>query len=97
MNNLELETLPGGEIVLAGLRDLASGSDSLEAAAVAMASGRLRAVGLIVPPQRTGGIASHHLYDLLERDRPADAHSRFNAIARRIASFATAAEHAAPR
>jgi hypothetical protein len=58
-----------------------------------MASPRLRALGIEVPLCEGAG-PSHRLYELLEREGPG-AHSRYNALVRRIASFARAAEHGA--
>lgn len=87
--------LPGAEIVLKGIEDIARGADTAEAAAVAMAATRLREVGIDVPE---GGDdsepAAHHLYALLAGQYGDEAHSRFNAISRRIDSFARAARFA---
>lgn len=57
---------------------------------VSMAAPRLESVGIDVPACPVP-IPSHRLYDLLERDGPG-AHSRYNALIRRIVSFARAAE-----
>jgi hypothetical protein len=38
---------------------------------------------------------SHRLYELLAQTDGSAAHSRYNALVRRIVSFARAAEHAA--
>lgn len=96
MDRAEIETFPGGEIVTAGLGDLAAGHDSVEAAAVLMASRRLRGVGIEVPGPPAELSASHHLYDLLSAELGDAAHSRYNAIVRRVISFARSAEHARP-
>ena len=87
-------SLPGHELVSAGLADLAAGRESEESLLVAMAGPRLRGVGFEVP---AGGRAqpSHRLYELLtEQDR--GAHGRYNALVGRMVSFARAAEHASP-
>lgn len=97
MDDTSIEQLPGAEIVLAGIRDLDARRDSPEAAAVAMAATRLRAAGLDVPPPLSREIPAHHLFDLLLARGPRQAHSTFNAITRRVASFASAAEHARAR
>lgn len=86
--------LPGAEIVSRGLADLAAGRDTPEASAVAMASARLGAAGIAVPPSESAEPASHRLYDQLVAEDPRNAHSRYNAIVRRMVSFARAAEHA---
>lgn len=89
-----LETLPGSEIVVPGLRDLEEGRRTEEADAVLMASERLRAAGLAVPVVTITAPASHRLYEQLAAEDPDGAHSRYNAIVARVASFARALERA---
>lgn len=87
-------SLPGHELVSAGLTDLAASRESEASLLVAMAAPRLRALGYDVPVGG-GEQPSHRLYELLsERDR--GAHSRYNALVGRVVSFARAAEHASP-
>jgi hypothetical protein len=95
MNPTEMGRLPGGEIVARGLADLAASRDTTDAAAVAMASTRLRDAGVPVPElaERVEP-AAHHLYALLAREHGDGAHAHYNAIVRRIVSFAQAAERA---
>lgn len=93
----DLRSLPGGEIVIPGLSDLAAGRDTANAAAVAMAATRLRSAGIEVPDAPAANApAAHHLYELLAADHGSDAHSRYNAVVRRMVSFARAVEHAGP-
>lgn len=87
--------LPGHELVSAGLTDLARGRESVSALLVTMAAPRLRAVGLDVPASPCPS-PSYRLYELLSADGDG-AHSRYNALVRRIVSFARAAEHAHTR
>jgi hypothetical protein len=84
-------SLPGGDLVADGLADLRAGRETPAALLVMMASARLRALGFEVPVSAAGE-AFHRLYELLERDGPG-AHSRYNALVRRMVSFARAAEH----
>jgi hypothetical protein len=86
-------SLPGHELVTAGVRDLAAGRESEASLLVAMATPRLRAVGLEIP-DGGGEHPSHRLYELLSEHDAGDAHSRYNALLGRIASFSRAAEHA---
>lgn len=86
-------SLPGHELVRAGLEDLAAGRETEAALVVAMAAPRLRALGMDVPAGG-GAFPSHRLYALLSQSG-GGAHSRYNALVGRIASFARAAEHAA--
>jgi hypothetical protein len=88
------EELPGAELVLGGIDDLRQGRDTVAAALVRMAAPRLRDVGLDVPRTGDGGPAGHRLYELLAKDDPATAHSRYNALVARMVSFARAAERA---
>ncbi|MDQ6776557.1 MAG: hypothetical protein M3071_10170 [Actinomycetota bacterium] len=83
-------SLPGHDLVAEGLADLAAGRETAAGLLVTMASPRLRAVGFEVPVP-TSSEPSHRLYALLEREGPG-AHSRYNALVRRIVSFARAAE-----
>jgi len=88
--------LPGAEIVNAGVSDLAANRESIEGLAVAMAAGRLRDLGVDVPPCPAAR-PSHRLYELLSERDGRSAHSHYNALAGRIISFAHAAEHARRR
>ncbi|MGI8462362.1 MAG: hypothetical protein ACR2OC_12145 [Solirubrobacterales bacterium] len=94
---LDLQALPGAEIILEGLADLDSGRETECSDAVLMASARLRAAGLDItsPPMET--VAAHRLYDRLAEADPRNAHSRYNAIVRRVVSFARAVENARSR
>ncbi|HEX2085338.1 MAG TPA: hypothetical protein VHF89_06625 [Solirubrobacteraceae bacterium] len=97
MGSLEqFDGAPGADLVAAGLDDLARGRETAEALLVCMARTRLRSVGVEVPAVAVDH-PSHRLYDLLAEDDPLTAHGRFNALVRRLASFARAAEHARAR
>lgn len=76
---------PGGDLVQAGIRDLASGVQSVPALLVAVGAPRLRQLGLAIPtaPSRP----EHLLYALLAREDSDSAHSRYNALIRRLVSF----------
>ncbi len=81
--------LPGADLIDVGLRDLATGTESVPALLVAIGAPRLRRLGFAVPasipdPER-------RLYALLQRDDPRGAHSRYNALIRRLVSFERAA------
>ncbi|MGH2955283.1 MAG: hypothetical protein ACRDK9_14955 [Solirubrobacterales bacterium] len=90
----ERGSLPGAEIVLSGIADVEAGRDSADSNAVLMASRRLRAAGIEVPPpDESSPLPSHRLYALLAAEDAAAAHSRYNAIVRRLVSFARAVEH----
>ena len=90
----ELERLPGAEIVLPGIADVEAGRGSVDASAVQCAAGRLRGAGFEVRSAGGPVPAAHELYRRLSDELGAGAHSRYNAILARVASFAGAAERA---
>jgi len=82
-------SLPGGELIEQGLSDLADGSETVESLLVSIAAPRLRALGYDVPVGFED--PDLRLYGMLA-DRYGDgAHSRYNALVRRIVSFQRAA------
>ena len=87
-------SLPGADLVARGLSDLALAVESPEALLVSIGATRLRRAGFEVPaafptPER-------RLYELLARPDPDSAHSRYNALIRRLVRFERAAECASP-
>jgi hypothetical protein len=101
--NAEAPELPGEELLYAGLDDLRAGRESEAALVVQIAAPRLRALGYEVPespssPERDAlESPEHRLYALLSDERGAGAHSHYNALLARIASFARAAAHTSAR
>jgi hypothetical protein len=85
-----LTSLPGHELVLAGLDDLARGIESQEALLVSIGAPRLRAAGIDVAEPFDD--AEHRLYDRLAAEDPDSAHGRYNALVRRLVSFERAVE-----
>ncbi len=84
-----MEHLPGGDLVEAGLRDLAAGVESVPALLVSIGAPRLRQLGFAVSnPQPNPEL---RLYERLARDNADAAHSRYNALVRRLVSFERAA------
>lgn len=92
---MDLERLPGGDLVARGLRDLAEGRETEEALLVSIGAHRLREAGLPVP-ERTLTDPERRLYELLAREDSDSAHSRYNALLRRLVSFEDAAECVGP-
>lgn len=90
----DLKSLPGAEIVLPGILDIEAGRRSINATAVQCAATRLRRIGLNAPSDDGENPASHQLYRQLSEELGDGAHSRYNAILARVASFAGAAERA---
>jgi hypothetical protein len=87
-------TLPGGDLVTEGLDDLRAGRETPAALLVAIGAPRLRELGIDVASVET---PEHRLYDLLAGDEPDSAHSRYNALIRRLVSFEQALECARAR
>jgi hypothetical protein len=82
---------PGQEIIDQGLTDLAEGKETVAALLVSIGAPRLRRAGVPVPPT-TFASPEHRLYELLSLDDPDAAHSRYNALIRRLVSYERAAE-----
>lgn len=82
----DLEALPGGDLVRRGLLDLARGVRSTEALLVAVGAPRLAQLGIAVPPHELP-LPEHTLYLHLATADPDSAHSRYNALVRRLVSF----------
>jgi hypothetical protein len=89
---MNLDGLPGGDLVARGLRDLAADRESVESLLVEVGAPRLRALGISVPEAANDEPPEHRLYDLLARQDADGAHSRYNALIRRLVSFERAAE-----
>ena len=81
--------LPGADLVETGLRDLAAGRESVESLLVSMGAPRLRALGISVASPFDD--AELRLYRMLADRHGLAAHSRYNALVRRIVSFQRAA------
>jgi len=82
-----LTALPGGDLVVAGLRDLRAGIESIEAALVQIGATNLRAHGLDVPSVEARRSPEHALYSLLAPKYGNAAHSQYNALLRKLVSF----------
>jgi hypothetical protein len=83
-------SLPGADLVETGLADLERRVESPEALLVSIGAPRLSRIGISVPspfpaPER-------RLYEALARLDSDSAHSRYNALVRRLVSFERAAE-----
>jgi hypothetical protein len=79
------DALPGGDLVVQGVADLRDGVESVPSLLVSIGAPRLRALGLDVPPATPD--PEHRLYERLSRENGDAAHSRYNALLRRLVSF----------
>ncbi len=82
--------LPGEDLIERGVADLARGVDSIEALLVSIGAPRLRRIGFEIP--RTIPSPERTLYERLSESNQDSAHSRYNALVRRLVSFERAAE-----
>jgi hypothetical protein len=85
------DALPGNELIESGVEDLREGRETIAALLVAVGAPRLKRLGINLPDSLPEN-PEHRLYDLLEREGSDSAHSRYNALIRRLVSFERAAE-----
>jgi hypothetical protein len=85
------QTLPGDDLIETGLDDLRAQRETIAALVVAIGAPRLRRLGFELPKQLPEN-PEHRLYALLANDESNSAHSRYNALIRRLVSFERAAE-----
>lgn len=86
---MDARSLPGGDLVMEGLDDLAHGRETVAAALVSIGAPRLQTAGF--QPVRVMPDPEHRLYELLAREDADSAHGRYNALIRRLVSFERAA------
>jgi hypothetical protein len=82
--------LPGEDIIKQGISDLVAGRETIESLLVSIGSPRLRQIGVAVPNTVISN-PEHRLYDLLSAEDSDSAHSRYNALIRRLVSYERAA------
>jgi hypothetical protein len=90
VSTVTIDGLPGAELIRKGVDDLMLGAESVEALLVSIGAPRLARVGINVPSPIPS--AEHRLYELLRSEDAGGAHSRYNALIRRLVSFERAAE-----
>ena len=82
--------LPGADLVSTGIADLDRGVESVESLLVSIGAPRLERLGFRLPAPIPS--PEHRLYELLAAEDSDAAHSRYNALVRRLVSFERAAE-----
>jgi hypothetical protein len=90
--NFSEKYLPGGDLVVEGLNDLANARLTDCSLLVLIAAPRLRGLGIQVPESDVPLPHEHRLYERLEERLGTEAHSHYNSLIRRIVSFAHALE-----
>jgi len=81
-----MSSLPGNDLIVTGIEDLQGNRVTIPALLVAIGAPKLRSLGLEVPDNLPSN-PEHRLYDLLATSEPDSAHSRYNALIRRLVSF----------
>ncbi|OHB78047.1 MAG: hypothetical protein A2Z34_09370 [Planctomycetes bacterium RBG_16_59_8] len=76
---------PGADVVVAGIADLLNGRETIAALLVSIGTPRLRREGVDIPAPISS--PEIKLYRRLSVDNPDAAHSRYNALIRRLVSF----------
>jgi len=86
-----VDALPANDLVSAGILDLQNERETIPALLVAIGAPKLRSLGLPLP-SRLPANPEHRLYDLLSVTGSDTAHSRYNALIRKLVSFQRAME-----
>jgi hypothetical protein len=84
--------LPAEDLIEEGVNDPRAQRETIAALLVAIGSPPLRRLGIELPDTLPEN-PEDHLYELLAKDEPDSAHSRYNALIRRLVSY----EHATER
>jgi len=81
--------LPASDLIETGLRDLRARRETIAALLVLIGAPKLRSLGMDIPDASLASHATpeHQLYDLLATDNPDSAHSKYNALIRKLVSF----------
>lgn len=82
---MEREQIPGETLVAEGIADLRAARETEAALLVSIGAPRLRRLGLDVPAPLSD--PEHRLYERLAQSAGNAAHSRYNALLRRLVSF----------
>jgi len=86
-----MTSLPANDLISTGILDLQNGRETIAALLVAIGAPKLRKLGINLPTTLPSG-PEHRLYDLLSLNGTDSAHSRYNALIRKLVSFQRALE-----
>jgi hypothetical protein len=81
-----MKSLPANDLIAVGIEDLSYQRETISALLVAIGAPKLRSLGLELPEHLPAN-PEHRLYDLLSATDPDSAHSRYNALIRKLVSF----------
>lgn len=85
MRNMIDNDLPGADVIRAGMDDLARGRETVAALLVSIGAPRLQREGIAI--EYALPTPEMRLYKRLAGEDPRSAHSRYNALIRRLVSF----------
>ncbi len=85
-SRVKWQLLPGGELIQQGLSDLEAAAETVPSLLVSIGAPRLRRLG-VEGTENSFLDPEHRLYLLLAEHDPDSAHSRYNALIRRLVSF----------
>jgi hypothetical protein len=88
---IEFSNIPGSDLIIAGILDLQGGRQTVASLLIAIGAPRLRNIGLELPKDLPTS-PEHRLYEILAEEDSDSAHSRYNALIRKLVSFERAAE-----
>jgi len=88
---MEYDAFPAGDLIRQGIEDIQAGIESPQALLVAIGRPRLIRLGIPVPKPPVK-FPELRLYEYISRTDPDAAHSRYNALVRRLVSFERAVE-----
>jgi hypothetical protein len=82
-------SLPANDLITAGIVDLRDGRETIASLLVSIGAPRLRRLGMEIPdiPSSLASHPEHRLYDLLSLEGADSAHSKYNALIRKLVSF----------
>jgi hypothetical protein len=81
-----MSSLPANDLIVAGIEDLQYNRETIAALLVAIGAPKLRSLGFELPKCLPAN-PEHRLYDLLSTSGADSAHSRYNALIRKLVSF----------
>ena len=85
-NETQMDSLPASDLIKTGILDLQSQLETIPALLVAIGAPKLRSLGVTVPSYLPLN-PEHRLYDLLCLTGSDAAHSKYNALIRKLVSF----------
>jgi hypothetical protein len=85
----EMTSLPASDLIETGFRDLRERRETIASLLVSIGAPKLCSLGFDIPEASLAlhSTPEHRLYDLLATENPDAAHSKYNALIRKLVSF----------